>query len=655
MTNKLSNTLKKKLKASLESLTARQSGRLFLIYSNECHEKDTHAIWEYPPIVELMAVWKTRVEEAKIKGGNIEEQTVAAFNAFIDLTDLIKEANRLADSDLWRLYARVLGYGNIIEYSLHQEINSELTRITVDLFTEDAARPLSWDDYLKAVEWYEGYSPTDLEELANELTGAYTRRQGYKILEVPEEYLKSISTPDIEYGGEDERIRRMWVESEGEDLILSKYFAGDQERFEAWKKYGGYPEFNGQEWNKMSDGILDSLINKIKAGELEGGVCFFLQSNWESVPALNWDRNDPDNTSQLIIPAWNVLRPLWELWLYDKGIFGPSDKRIEADYPDIVCAFYDLDGILEEDRITARAKEFYLDCMKKPWGSGLIEAKNVDFVELGRFLCTHDSPLQGYYAPDLGTVNVKAFHEAEGNDLFLGLSETAGDAWYYATLRGLREIAEELGTKPEKVGKNYIKEFYYPTEDPSDKREAISTLIYRLNKSRSDRRIFRFTKRGRPDISHLLGMELFKTLDTAIKEFGKVYDDLETLKLTHDLISQEFFEGIPVLFPELRERLEGIETAFKSTEERLKDFSEGLGGSIRNIYYSPLHLIKNGPDEETARMMVGALIAAVDKDQDKKRFPSRLDGGETMADIAKKISGTDYAGIKKAIRKWGMS
>jgi len=650
MTNRLSKTMKKKLEGSLENLTARQAGRLFLIYANE-HEDETMPVSEYPPIKDLYAAWNKRLDSAKSKRGDDGTQTVAAYNGFLGLVNLVREANRIADSDLWRLYTKAIGHGSMIDQLMTRDSHSELARITIGQFTEQAPRPLSWEDYDKAVAWYEGYSPEDLEELANEMTGAYTRRQGYELLEVPDEFLKKISTPEVEYGGEDEEVRRKWVESEGEDNILKKHFAGDQDRFEAWISHGGFPELNGQEWDTMSDDILDGLIKKVLSGELEGGLCVGFENNYQFTPVFGWNREDPDNTADIFVPAWNALRSIWILWLYDKGIFTGDEKRVEADWPDILETYYDIDGYLDTGRIAEKAKEFYLECRKKPWGSDLIEPDKVDFAELGRFLCTEDSPLMGYYAPDLGTVKVRKFKEIEGNDPFLGPTQTAGDSWYYATLRGLRKIAEEFGITPEGVGFNFVREFYYPTDKPRDKRNTISNLIRRMSQLRVSHRPFTYKEKGKREISSFLGLDFYTPLEAAIREFGEVFDDVETFKMIYDLISQEFFNGIPVLNPVLRDRLDGVEEALKVTEKILNDWLDLLSEESWNVDTSSLRLIKKGPHEKFARYMVGAMINAVDTEQDRQRFPAWLDGGESFEDIAKRISGTDYAGIQKVIMK----
>ncbi|OPZ34126.1 MAG: hypothetical protein BWY98_01205 [Tenericutes bacterium ADurb.BinA155] len=599
----------------------------------------------------MKTAWDKRVKTAKSKKGEEGTPIIAAYNAFLTLTNIIHEANRLADSDLWRLYTVSIGIGSQIDRLLLEDSYSDITRVTIYQFTEEAPRPLSWEDYDKAAEWYEGYSTEDLEELANELTGAYTRRQGYEILEVPDEFLKKISTPEVDYGGEDEGIRRKWVESEGEDAILTKYFAGDQERFEAWKKHGGHPEFNGREWDAMSDEINDRLINKVTAGELEGGVCFGLENQWGFTPALGWNREDPDNSADLRLPAWAIFRSIWMLWLYDKGIFAGDEKRVDKNSPDVLNTFYNVDGTLQEDQITEKAKEFYLDCQKKPWGGDLIDADKVNFAELGRFLCADASPLLGYYAPDLGTVNVKAFHEAEGDDPFMGSSEKAGEAWYYATLRGLRKIADELGATPGMVGKNFVREFYYPTDDPKGKRETISNLLCRMGQLRTSHRSFSWKEKNKRDISSFLGQDFHSPLERAIRNIGEVFDDVETFKLTYELISQEFFEGIPVLAPILRDRLKGIEEALKVTETSLNQFIDMLSSDIWNVDTSSLRLVKKGPAVDWSRVMAGATIYAVDNERDSKRFPTRLDDGKSFEEIAKKITGMDYAGIIAAAMK----
>jgi len=652
MTKRLSNALKKKLELSLTSLTPRQAGRLFLIYSNEYHESNpTDGVWEYPPIKELADAWDKQVKAAKAKGGPIEEEAVAAYNGFMALTNLIKEANRIADSDLWRLYAIAISQGSVIDRLLLEDSYSDITRVLISQFTEDAPRPLSWEDYEKAAEWYEGYSTVDLEELANELTGEYTRRQGYEILEVPEDFLKKISTPEVEYGGEDEEVRRKWVESQGEAAILKKYFAGDKYRFEAWKQFGGYPEFNGREWDTMADEINDRLVDKVISGDLEGGVCFGLENHWEFVPALNWDRQDPDKTGQLCVPAWNALRSIWTGWLYDKGIFRGDEKRVDKDSPDVMETYYSIEGTLQADQITVKAKEFYLDCQKKPWGGDLIDADKVDFVALGRVLCADASPLMGYYAPDLGTVNVKDFHEAEGDDPFMGSSDQAGEAWYYATIRGLRGIADEFGTRPNTIEKNLVKEFYYPTDDPQGKRGTISDLLRRMGQLRTSHRPISWKEKNKRDISSFLGQKFYSPLEEAIRDIGGVFDDVETFKLTYDLISQEFFEGIPVLAPILRDRLEGIEKALKVTEDGLNHFIDLLSHDFWNVDTSSLHLVKKGPAVDWSRVMAGAIIYTVDDEKDQKRFPVRLDDGETLESVTRKMTGMDYAGITAAAMK----
>ena len=70
MTKRLSNALKKKLELSLTSLTARQSGRLYLIYANEWHLiNNPETVNDYPPVAELMAAWDKRIRAAKSKKG----------------------------------------------------------------------------------------------------------------------------------------------------------------------------------------------------------------------------------------------------------------------------------------------------------------------------------------------------------------------------------------------------------------------------------------------------------------------------------------------------------------------------------------------------------------------------------------------------------
>jgi len=122
--------------------------------------------------------------------------------------------------------------------------------------------------------------------------------------------------------------------------------------------------------------------------------------------------------------------------------------------------------------------------------------------------------------------------------------------------------------------------------------------------------------------------------------------------LTYDLLSQELFEGIPILKPILRDRLKRVEEALKTTEDNLNNWIEKFStdSDIWNVDTSSLRLVKDGPNEKKSRFTAAAIIYHED-DSDNSKAPAYLDGGETFESIAKKICGFDYSGIKKEFEK----
>lgn len=658
MTQKLPRTVKKKLEASLENLTPRQAGRLFLIYSGEYDKNPTApSFWEYPPIVDLMNAWKRRTEAAKAKGGEVERQGVALHNGFLTLTEIFMESNRFADSDLWRLYLLATTTESRLNILLLQDFQSEIARYTIGNFTEDIPRPLSWEEYNRAVVWYEENEPIELGDLANRMTGAWARKQGYKTLEVPQEFLEANSEPtnmigDHKFYAATEDLRRKWVESTGEKTILSNYFAGDHDRLEAWVKYGGLPEFNDSEFEQKADEIFDRMVEMIKSGELEGGLSFGLINQWGAIPARDW-KETLDLKGKL--PAWAALRSVWDGWLYEQGIFKSDELLFLSETPDPLEKYYDIDGTLEGDRLTVTAKKFYLDCRKKTWGAGLIDPKKVDFANLGRFLCIFANPLLGYYAPDLGWVEVEPFGEAEGDDVFLGTEETRMKPDWYTTLKGLRQKAGDLNIDPETddFEFNAIREFYYPTNEPEEKRTKIARLFRQMDTLRVSHRPFTYREKNKPDLPSFLGLKFYTPLEEAIREIGEAFDMVETFKRTYDILSQEFFEGMSILSTRNQERLRNVEETLKNSEDRLNEWLQILGSEVWGLDISSLRLVKKGAKEEEAKLLAGFVIIMADDDHDNPKRPAWLEEGETFEQITKRLTGLDYPALKKKARKMG--
>jgi len=660
---RLPRTLKKKLEASLENLTPRQAGRLFLIYNHERDKKDEDPLtfWDYPPIVDLMKAWDRRVNAGKAKGGDEERQAVAWSNGFKTLIDLIHESNRHADSELWRLSTVSVAAMSRLHELLLRDTLSEIARYTIGHFTEDIPRPLSWHEYETAVKWYEGFSPVLLTAIAEVMIDEWefelSEERGFT--DAPDlqafwEAHKSDFKADHYYMIEQsEELRERFAEVEG-DKALKKYFKGDQALFSEWVKTGFFGMYQ-TEWEAKFDDIFAHLVEMVKAGELEGGLCYSLVNCWGYIPAQDWNTTDPEEILKVSLPAWAALRSIWADWLYDKGFLKSDEMRFENDSPDPLTKFYDVEGILEGDRLTEAAKNFYRECRKKPWGAGLVEPKKVDFDRLGCFLCTVETPLLGYYAPDLGRVAVSTFWEAEGNSPFLGIDkqeDAPPKADWYATYRGIEQKAGELGTKPEEVDSNYIREFYYPTTQPDIKRRAIARIFSQLDTLRVSHRPLTYREKDKPELPSFLGLEFYTPLEEAVKDLGDALHQVETFKMTYDLLSQEFFDGLPILYLTLQDRLRNIEETLSVAEARLNQFLDSLASPVWNVDTSSLRLVKRGPHENTAKFWAAAFIAVADKDHDKDTRPAWLDNGETFEQIAKRLTGFDYkelniSGLKK--------
>jgi len=652
MTQRLSHNLKKKLEASLENLTPRQAGKLLLIYSQEYDRKKGAPIvfWDYPPVTELMESWERRVDELKDKDDVSYRRAVGLRNGFATLTRIFLEANRWATSDLWRLIFSAATVSQEIDRLILQDFQSEIARMTVYHFTEDIPRPLSWEEYEKAVEWYENQAIENLGELANHFVEIWARQQGYTPLEVPEDFVTAHNelsnvngNRDYDTEDETEELRRLWVEAEGEEKILNQYFAGDRNRLEAWLTFGGCPEFNDLERDKKADEIYDRMVEMVKSGELVGGLCFSLINAFGPIPSHDWQET---LAMRGRIPAWAALRSIWDGWLYDHGIFKSDELRFDVDLPDPIEKYFDVEGALEGDRLAATAKRFYLDCQKKPWGAGLVDPKKADFAALGLFLCAEESPLLGYYAPDLGWIEVEVFGKSEGDDVFLGLKEDQERPFWCATLKSLRERADAFDLKPEDIVYNPIREFYYPTDRPEEKRRAIAHLFQQLDTLRVSHRPFTYREKYARDVPSFLGLKFYTPLEEAVKDLGAVFDEIATFKLTYDLLSQEFFGGTPVLRLELRERLKNVEEMLALAESRLNQWLQVLSSDVWKLDTSGLRPVKTGPDEREAKRLAAVIIRLADEADDQDKTPTWLENGETFEQVTKRLTGFDYKSLE---------
>ena len=150
---RLSPQVKKRLQANLGQLTAREAGRLLLLYMQEAEKKNK--AWGddgYPPISELWNAFQERVN--KSRGKPEEAEVVNTFNGLVFLRNLLGEINYgdfvgiaiAFASDSYQIMAR-------IAMLLREDSTAQLIRfIKADLVNE-TPKPVSRAYYARFQEW----------------------------------------------------------------------------------------------------------------------------------------------------------------------------------------------------------------------------------------------------------------------------------------------------------------------------------------------------------------------------------------------------------------------------------------------------------------------------------------------------------------------
>lgn len=154
---RLSPQLKKRLKANLGQLTAREAGRLLLIYVQEAAKKNNTWGDEYPPIKELWAAFKERVDKAK--EGPDREKATNAYNGLVFLQRVISEINFGDFSGLTVAFAfdsfRALTRIGLL---LQEDSTTQLIRFVKSDLVYTSPKPVSREYYKQYQEWL----PTEL-------------------------------------------------------------------------------------------------------------------------------------------------------------------------------------------------------------------------------------------------------------------------------------------------------------------------------------------------------------------------------------------------------------------------------------------------------------------------------------------------------------
>ena len=165
---RLPTQLKKRLQANLEQLTAKEAGRLLLIYTREAEKKYAAGQLKedvYPPTKELWNALENRV--AKSRGKPEEKEAVRTYNGVIFLRAVVGAVNTGDFLHLLTGFAfdsyRVMVQLAII---LQEDSTTELIRFLKGRIIDETPKPLPKDDYRRVVDWANSNSLYDLWEAA---------------------------------------------------------------------------------------------------------------------------------------------------------------------------------------------------------------------------------------------------------------------------------------------------------------------------------------------------------------------------------------------------------------------------------------------------------------------------------------------------------
>lgn len=177
------NGLKKKLQANLENLSAKEAGRLLLIYTQEADKKGI--VWsEYPPTKELWAAYDAMVNKSR---GKAEEK--AAVNRYNGLTFLARLINSINRNALTMAFATGHDASNAayqLDKLLFQVIVGDLA-LTVKNIFQQIPTPVSSEKYKRINRWLEEEDLTSLKGAA-EIVVEFMRDDG--LLKEEEEVAK---------------------------------------------------------------------------------------------------------------------------------------------------------------------------------------------------------------------------------------------------------------------------------------------------------------------------------------------------------------------------------------------------------------------------------------------------------------------------------
>lgn len=158
--------LKKKLQANLENLSAREAGRLILIYTQEADKKGIE--WqEYPPTKELWAAFDRMVE--KSRGKPEEGKAVDRFNGLNFLARLIVEIYRSSATLAFGASSDVHAATGNLRLLLYQMQAGDIARIVQGYISENSPAPVTPEEFALLKEWEDERFIENLYDAVHEL------------------------------------------------------------------------------------------------------------------------------------------------------------------------------------------------------------------------------------------------------------------------------------------------------------------------------------------------------------------------------------------------------------------------------------------------------------------------------------------------------
>lgn len=617
-TRRIPRSLKKQLEANLTKLTAYEAGRLFVIYlvewSQGLAKRQGPTFYEdtadaYAPVIELMSAFDKRVKEARNKPN--EKDEVLAYNGFLLLREIAREANVIAERSLFRLLYLAEGAAGDLRFFFFEDWASEIAHYVRGWLSGEAPTPVSREEYDRMIEWSKTKTLEDLGEIAGFAADTWAEeeqgRRGFEDISIGQAFWEANRDqfPDAEkyYQVEAADLRRVYVEVTGRDRVLRDHFKGDEALLNDWLEYGGVVGVPISEIDAKGDEIYDDLVKMVEAGDLAGGEGVGLPPGYE--PVL---------IQEGTIPASVALRVLWPDWLRGRGIYARPHSEINSESHKRVIVHYGPQGDLTLEEMKSLVAEFIDECRSKPWGEGI--TREVDLSRLTAYLSEDDHPMIVVDAPGVGRVSYDNFRTYEGDE---------GHYWetrFYATVESLTTKAEELaaryGAKPEDFSPtgatNLIQHEYYPaqSEDQArETREELQRVARMIDTLRMGERIHsRRVKFGNSiPLDAFFGAEIATPVERAIKNLGDTFGELETFKQFTEIVSDDYFGGLPILLSVNAEKLRLVEERLKSAEDLLDSWVQRMGRlEGKYVDLSPFTLTKQKGNEETVRTMTESVL-----------------------------------------------